>query len=230
MDLARILQIYVIQLGAGGIFYFLMAYLILRRDTKRLNQIFAMYFISVAIGTVFNVIYAPLQDEMAVIVLNIITYYFMVFGQIFLLVFCLILLKSEKVVTPKKQALLIVSFAALLALLFPIGLAGGVTVNESWKPVWSLPYLLYSFILCGIFTIIPTYVSSLEIHKKFEDPQLKKKWKYFIFGISFYFLIYFGTSISNFLNDPTFRTVWSLVALVAIISTYLIYYGVGKQI
>ena len=230
MDLARVLQIYVVQLGAGGVFYFLMAYLILRRDTKRLNQIFAMYFISVAIGTVVNVIYAPLQIEIAVIILNIVTYYFMIFGQIFLLVFCLILLKSEKIITPKKQVIIIAVFAGLLAILFPIGLNGGVTVNEDWKPVWSLPYLLYSFILCGAFTIVPTYYCSLEILKKFEDPILKKKWKYFIFGISFYFLVYFGTSISNFLNDPTIRTIWSLLALIAILSTYLIYYGVGKQI
>ena len=231
MDISRFILIYVIQLGVGGIFYFIMAYLILKRDTKRLNQIFSMFFISVAIGTVVNVIYAPIQIEIVVVTLNILTYYFFCFGQVFLLVFSLILLKSERVIDTKKQLSLIIAFAVLLSGFFIIGIGfDGVSVNENWKPVWDIPFVLYSVIVCACFTIIPTIYYSLNIYKKFQDVQLKKKWKYYLFGTGIYYIIWGGTTLSNFLNNPMVRTILSLIALFAIISTYSIYYGVGKQV
>lgn len=232
MDLARFIQIFIIQLSIGGIYYFIIAYLILRRSTKRLNQIFAMFFITVALGTVVNVIYAPLTTNPLVLILHILTYFLLCFGQIFLLVFGLMILKSEKIITTSKQLLMILVFAALLSVFFIIGMTGGVQIDAStdWKPVWNLTFFLYAILICTFVAIIPTIYFSLKIYNQFEDPQLKKKWKYYLIGTCFYYFVWFGTSLSNFLNIAAFRTMWSLIALVVIISTYLIYYGVGKQI
>ncbi|MGV9172072.1 MAG: hypothetical protein ACOC35_05855 [Promethearchaeia archaeon] len=231
IDLARIIQVYVIQLGVGGIFYLIMAFLILQRDTKRLNKIFSMFFISIAIGTIVNVIYVAIEIRLVVRILNIVTYYFFCFGQMFLLIFSLILLKSERIIDSKKQIILINSFAALLLGLFIIGIGfDGVTLNDKWKPVWDLSFVLYSLLICGIVTILPTIFYSIKIYEKFQNEVLKKKWKFYLFGIIIYYIIWGGTSLSNFLDNPAFRTIWSLIALIGLISTYTIYYGVGKQI
>lgn len=233
MDLARIIQVYVLQLGVGGIFYILMALLILRRDRKRLNWIFSAFFLSVSIGTIINVIYAPLTIEPIVLVLHFMTYYLFCFAMVFLLIFDLILIKSEKIINSKRQLMIITIFAILLAGQFFIGvLGGGITINEStdWKPVWSLPFFLYSVIVCFIFAIVPTINYALQIYKKFDDNTLRKKWKFFLIGIIWYYIFWFGTSLSNLLDIPLFRTLWALVGITVFISAYFIYYGVGRQI
>ncbi|MGV9172073.1 MAG: hypothetical protein ACOC44_05570 [Promethearchaeia archaeon] len=231
MDCARFILIYIVQLGIGGIFYSIMGYMILRRDTKNINCIFSSFFISVAIGTVINVIYAAIETKIVVRILNILTYYLFCFGQVFLLLFSLILLKSESEIGKKKQITIITAFAILLLGLFIVGLGfEGVTVNDEWKPVWSLSFLVYSMFLCVPFIIIPTMFYTGKIYKKFRDQKLKKKWKFYLFGICIYFFVWGGTTLSNFLDDAFFRTVWSFIALFGLISTYMIYYGVGKQI
>jgi len=140
------------------------------------------------------------------------------------------LLKSEEVFTPKLQLTLIVGFGVLLVGLWLI--PNGVTINEStnWKPDWSLIYLSYSFTVCSLFAILPTIYLSIKLYRKFEYKELKRKLKYFLIGISAYFFLYFGTSISNTLNDPTFRIIWSLLSLPTLVSLYFVYFGVAKNL
>ena len=49
-------------------------------------------------------------------------------------------------------------------------------------------------------------------------------------GVLLYFLMWFGTSISNFLANDTVRNIWSIFAMISLLATYAMYYGVGKQI
>ncbi|NVM38469.1 MAG: hypothetical protein HWN81_22955 [Candidatus Lokiarchaeota archaeon] len=49
-------------------------------------------------------------------------------------------------------------------------------------------------------------------------------------GIFAYFFLYYGTSFSNTLNIDNFRFIWSLISLPTLISLYLIYHGVGRQL
>lgn len=230
MDLSRIIQVYVIQLGVGGIFYFLIAYLVLRRSTKRLNQIFAMFFISVAIGTIINVIYASLHDRILVQFLNILTYFLFGFALIFLLLFSLMVLKSEKLINTTKQLLAIIGWGLLFSGLFFIGMSGGTTIDPvTWKPIWYLPFTIYALSLATVSLILVFYFS-IEIHRQFENPELKKKWKFYLFGIADYYFIFFGTTISNTLAIESVRTIWAILSLIAILSTYTLYYGVAKQL
>lgn len=231
LDFARIVQVYIIQLGVGGVYYLLIALLILKRSTKRLNKIFSMFFICVASGTIVNVIYAAIFISSVVTFLNILTFYLFSLAMVFLLVFDLILLKSEKVITNAKQAIIIIGWAVLLIGLFIIGLSGGVQVDDAtnWKPIWYMPFFLYALII-GTVMIIATYFFAIQIHKQFEDPILKKKWKYYLVGVTFFYFVWIGTSVSNFLANESIRTVWALISLVALLTTYAMYYGVGKQI
>ncbi len=229
MDISRFIQIFLVQ-GFSGIFYLFIAYRILKRGTKGLNRILSSFYLCVAFAVFINVIYAFIFVEEIVYILHITTYYLMCFPLIFLLVFVLILLKSEVFFTPKLQLILVVAFGIMLIGLWLI--PNGVVINEStnWKPDWSLTYLLYSFTVCSLFAIIPTIVISIKLYRKFEYKELKNKLKYFLIGISGYFFLYFGTSISNTLNDPSFRLIWSLLSLPSLVSLYFVYFGVAKNL
>lgn len=235
MDLARFVQIYILQLGVGGIYFLFIALLILRRSRKNLNKVFSLFFISVALGTVVNVIYAPISSEAlidVVKILHILTFYLFSLAQVFLLTFNLMILKSEALINPKKQKIIIVVYAALLSILFIVGMFGGVRLDPStnWKPVWELSFFLTAFIICIPTLILPIIYFLIKIFQQFQDEQLRKKWRYFMVGVLLYFLMWFGTSISNFLAQDSIRNIWAFIALVSLLTTYTMYYGVGKQI
>jgi len=229
MDTARFIQIYIVQ-GLIGLFYIFMSFIILRRDKKNLHLVLCGFYISVGVGVIINIIYASIFDVPTVHLLHFITYFLFCFSQVFLLIFVLILTKSKNVITLKIQLILISTFAFLLTGLWFI--PNGITINEStnWKPVWSWEFLLYSYIVCTIFTFGPLLYYSGKIYFKLETRELKKKWISFLIGLISYFFVYYGTSLSNMLNDPIFRFIWSIISLFAIPTSYLIYYGVGREL
>jgi len=227
MDIARFIQVFLVQ-GLTGLFFLFIAYRILKRESKGPNLILSGSYLSVAFGVIINVIYAFILVESVVHILHFLTYYLLCLSLIFLLVFVLIVDKSDKVITPKIQFALIITFGVLLLGLWFI--PDGIVINSStdWKPKWSWPFLTYSFIICSSIAIVPTTYFSLKLYLKFEYKELKKKWRYFFVGIFAYFFLFYGTTISNTLADPTFRLIWSLVSLLVLISLYFVYYGVAK--
>ncbi|MFX1477231.1 MAG: hypothetical protein ACFFCI_03780 [Promethearchaeota archaeon] len=239
MDAARIFTVYVAQ-GILFAFFIFLAYKILKRDRKRLNIIFSLFYLSVAVGLLINFIYAPMEDvalESIVLILNFLTNFFISFSVVFLVIFELILLKSEKVVTFSKQLLVIVLYGvALFCMIFFLSIFTpgiGVTINAAtfWKPKWELPFFIYVVIVVTLGGIIPTLYLAFRISKKFEDEVLKKKWKFFIIGLVALFIFMYAIYISNFLNNDTIRLVMGGLGLILeIIGGYLIYYGVGRSI
>ncbi|MFX0143924.1 MAG: hypothetical protein ACFE9C_07595 [Candidatus Hodarchaeota archaeon] len=229
MDIARFLQIYVVQ-GLFALFFLYMAYLVLKRGRKTLNLYLSCFYLSTTIGGILNMIYANIFNEPVVFIMHFLTYYLFCFSMIFLLIFVLILEKPAKMITFKYQLLILIILGLLiLGLIFiPNGIVINTTTN--WKPNWDWLFFVYSVIVCSGLIIIPTIYYSIKIYKKFESDYLKKKWKYFLIGISAYFFLYYGTSLSNTLNNDTFRFIWSLISLPTLISLYLIYYGVGRQL
>ena len=230
MDLARFITVYIVQLGMG-IIYIIFGLIILKRDTKRLNQIFSTFYLLSASATIVNVIYVSFTINPLVKILNFVTYYLFCFAIVYLLVFTLIVLKSEKVFTVKKHNLIAVIYGGLLLGLAPIGWYGGITIDAStdWRPVWSLAFLLYALIVISVCAIIPTLYYSIQVYKKFEDETIKKKWAYYILAIIIHFAILYLSSISNYLNDPSFRLLTSIAGLTLFATAFLLYYGVGRQ-
>jgi len=229
MDLARFLQIYVIQ-GGFAIFFCYMAIIVLKRGKKRTNLYLSSFYLLTAIGGLINIIYANLFIENIVYILHFITYYVLCYALIFLLIFTLILLKPvDKFNTKIQITLLILVGIVLLGLWF---IPNGIQINQStnWKPNWSWSFFLYSVIVCSVILIIPTSYYSLKIYSKIENQHLKKKWKYFLIGELGYFFLFYGTTFSNTLNNDSFRLIWSIFSLPTIISLFLIYYGVGRQL
>lgn len=233
LTLTRILTIYVAQ-GVACLLFLFLAYKILKRDRKRLNVIFSMFYLFTAFGLIMNFIYGPLEDEFLVKIFNFLTNFGIFYSPIFIVVFDLMLLKSEKVISTSKQLIILVIYGiAMFGMLFFLFVPGfGVIIEgPSWSPVWSLPFFIYVASVETIGAIIPTLYFSFKIYKKFEDEVLKKKWKFFILGFCALAFFMYGIFISNTLNDPTFRIVIVGVGLILdLIGVYLMYFGVGKQI
>lgn len=231
MSMIRIITIYVAQ-GFMCLFFLFLAFKILKRDRKRLNVIFSGFYISPAIGFIINFIYAPLTDVSVVLMLNFLTNFFIFYSSIFIVVFNLILLKSEKAITAGKQLIIFIVYGiamfSMIGFLFFPGF--GVTFNENWSPIWSFPFFIYVVVIETI-GILPALYLSFQIYKKFEDEILKKKWKFFIFGLCLIFIFMYGIFISNTLNIDIFRTIIGVVGLIlALLGAYMMYYGVGRQI
>ncbi|MFX1279278.1 MAG: hypothetical protein ACFFA3_07665 [Promethearchaeota archaeon] len=229
MDFARFLQIYVIQ-GGFALFFLFMAIIVLKRGRKRINLYLSSFYLSTFIGGTINIIYANIFNEAVVYVLYFLTYYTLCFSMIFLLIFVMLILKPTNLISRKIQLLiLILNSIFLLSLLI---IPGGIVINEStnWKPDWNWMFLFISLIGWSTFVIIPTSHFSLKIYKKMGNFQLRKKWKFFLIGISAYFFLFYGTSLSNTLNNDTFRLIWSFFSLPTLLALYLIYYGVGREL
>jgi hypothetical protein len=191
-----------------------------------------MFFVSIALSTLFNLIYAALRDPLTVRILHIIAYSFFCWAMVFLLLFNLILLKSEKKIHRNTQYLLIGIWSLILMGLLIIGVAGGVTIDEStgWKPSWDLSFFIYIIIVGMIFMVIPTIFFSLRIYRRFKDNELKRRWRLFLIGIFFYYFIWFGISVVNYLSNDFFRSIWAIILLLCFSSIYILYYGVAKQL
>lgn len=236
LSVTRIITVYLVQ-GLLFAFFLFLAIKILKRDRKRLNVIFSGFYLSAAIGLFVNFIYAPLEDtafETVVLILNFITNFGTFYSPIFLVVFNLILLKSEKVITTTKQVMVLIIYGiAMFCMVFFIFVPGfGVTLNLStnWTPVWSMPFFIYVLII-ETLAVVPLLYLSIQIYSKFEDINLKKKWRLFIYGLCALIIFMYGIFVSNWLNVPNFRLIMGIIGLIlAIASGYLIYSGVGRQI
>jgi len=229
--MTRIITVYAAQ-GFMCLFFLFLAFRILKRDRKRLNVIFAGFYISPAIGFIINFIYAPLTVGSVVLMLNFLTNFFIFYSAIFIVVFNLILLKSEKAITTRKQLIILIAYGiAMFSMIVFLLIPGyGVYFNENWSPIWSVPFFLYVVAIETIGIVSGLYLS-FQIYKKFEDETLKKKWKFFIFGFCSIIIFMYGIFISNVLNIDIFRTIIGVVGLIlALVGAYMMFYGVGRQI
>ncbi|MFW9785055.1 MAG: hypothetical protein ACFFFB_22430 [Candidatus Heimdallarchaeota archaeon] len=236
LTVTRFLTVYVAQ-GLVCAFFIFLAYKILKRDRKRLNIIFSGFYLSAAIGLLMNFIYAPLSDEAVVKFLNYLTNFGIFYSPIFLVVFNLILLKSEKVITTIKQLAILIGFGVYMfcMIFFILTPDMGVTIDASteWSPEWSLPFFLYLIIGVSVLAVGPILYFSFKVYNKFEDVQLKKKWRAFIFGFSALMIFMYAIFISNFLAtyDINVRLIMMAIAIIlGVVGAYLMYNGVGRQL
>lgn len=254
MSTTRFLQVYIVQ----GILCAFMIYIgikVLKRNPKkRLNQIFSgFFFLSGAGAPIINFIYAPIDlPELQSLVefFNIFAYIVMTMGLIFLLLFILIIEKSEKVINTSKQIIIVVSYAVLLFLLYFMPDTAVVSIELDTinynppayvqkSPVWFPFSTAYVFIITTI-TLGLSIFFSLQVSRQFEDKELSKKWRYFIIGVILLWSVALIIVVTNYLAplisptdaiESTIRLVSGLIQLVLIaIGAYFTYYGVGKQV
>ena len=73
MDIARFIQVFLVQ-GLAGLFFLFIAYRILKRESKGPNLILSGFYLSVAFAVIINVIYAFILVEYVVHILHFLTY------------------------------------------------------------------------------------------------------------------------------------------------------------
>ena len=148
---------------------------------------------------------------------------------VFVIVFILSLLKLKYVFTLKKAFAIILAYgiAWLLIHFYP----SGVTYSENWVPVYSFPLFLAANILFTLTFSIPAIYYSIRLRKTFTDAVLKKKLSLFLIGITMQIVLVYGVLLYNTWQEPTFKTVWGLSAIVLLFSSgLLIYYGIGRDL
>jgi len=231
----RIIQIYVVQ-GILCVFFLFLAVKIITRQKKKLNYIFSAFYISEAVGLIINFIYAPLEKELLVKILNFFTNFFTFYAPIFLLLFIIILYKTEKAFELKKQIILLLStgiiyFCMLFIALIP-ELGVEMTVANQFTPYWGWLFFLYVTSITTIISTIPTLYYIWKIYNSFEDKNLRGRWKYFLGGnICLYILLYIIFFRNTFFPGTIFSTILSLIGLIFSVSgSILIYYGVGREL
>ncbi len=228
VDISRFIQVFIGE-GIALAFCIFLSYKILRKDRTRKKKAFAEFYLLVSIGLILNVIYVALTNYYIVMVLNFICMYFIFFAPISLVNFCLMLFYDEEKYDSKKQLILRVIYGIVLfcMIFVPNGVIIDCSSGECTPPLWSIPFFLYHFIVMTIFTFIPVIYFSIRILEKFDDEQLKKKWKFFILGIICLYIFMYG---SIFSNTPAFADVlWAPIGLIfVLIGIYLVYYGVAK--
>jgi len=229
MSLTRFIQVYIVQ-GIYGLFYIYMALMILKKDRKKLNRLLSGFYLSAGIAVIINIIYVTITVELIVRAFHFTVYFLFCFALCFILLFILTLSKSEDIITVSRQSIIMIIYCILLLFLLIIPNGFEISAGTNWVPVWNPLFLLYASIICICLMIIPSLFYALLLLRKFENEDLKKKWKYFIIGISSYFFVWAITSISNTLNVASFRSITAILTVLTIPSIYLIYYGVLKQL
>lgn len=230
MDLARFIQIYIIQ-GIVCIYFLILGFKIIKRGRKRLNLILSAAYFTAAIGFIANFIYAPLTEPIIVLALYYVAIYCSFMFPAFILVFVVIIYKSEKMFTRFQQNLVLLTYGILLFCM--VFIPNGVTINEStdWIPVWNIYFAIYLLLLTSLFGFIPTLYVGFKATKTFENAELKKKWKYFIIGFIGIYLFGLTIIIANAITIEIVVSICRITGLIlVIISPYLVYYGVGKEL
>lgn len=231
LDIERILQVFIVQGLILGFFIYI-SYRIIMRGKKRLNFIFSLAYISIALGLFINIIYAIILYEPATTLLAYCTHYCLGIGPVFLLLFNLIVLKSEKIVTKKIQLILILVYGIIFASIFLFIPFNGITINEvtRWRSVWTIEFYIYFLFIITILTTIPNCYTSFKIYFSFENTELQKKWQYFLIGLFGLYGYMYGAFTANYLNIPLFRLIMGVLGLSIAFFLYLMYYGVGRQL
>lgn len=237
-------MIYVVQ-GILVIFFAILAYQILKRRRQRINLIFSGFFLSMIIGFIFNMSYAVISPEyeQLVIFLHILSWFFVSFGTVFLLIVHMIILESTLIYSKKRQNRYILLYGSLLFLgmliqiLIPSPFVG---INlTSGRPGWTLSFFIYVIVITSGFSIIPIITTLFKIYHTFESKALRKRWFYYLIG-SLGLIIFnlYPIQILNLLTGivphleglDTMRLIIAVSALSVILWGLLMYYGMGPKL
>jgi hypothetical protein len=234
IDISRIFLVFVIDM-IMVVFFVGLGWSILKRRKSRLNATFSGFYISIALGLLINAAYVIINEIFKSEPLALLLYYvsaFLIFyGPIFMLATNRILILSEAVYTSKSELKLLVIYAFALGFMVLFYFIDGIEFNAStnWRPVWSLPYLIYLVIVVSAFAIIPTIISSFKILNVMKDKIMKRRWIWLMIGLLGLYIYLYLAFLTFYLNSDFLRMISSLYAITVILWVWLIYKGVKKE-
>lgn len=227
-----LIQTFVINGGTAIAFVLVSLSVLKRSGVNRITGTFAMFFLTIAIGLVVNIIYRIINETYWNILLNKVTIFFSALGVIFLYEFNLLIRFSENEITKKRQIVLFIIYALLLSVLFfiPDGVSWDYSPGEYGVPVWNPVFAIYGGVLCQAIFFMILYTSS-KISQQFTDIQAKKKYRFTIVAIIMFDFILVGNFVANGLNIPIIRTIFLIGSGISIVfGTFWLYQGVKRQL
>ncbi|MGQ4873210.1 MAG: hypothetical protein ACP6IY_03965 [Promethearchaeia archaeon] len=230
MDPIRIFIVYCIFLTICISFFIFGIKIILRNKDDRVNQFFSIFFFIIDVGLIINFIYVPISDnrlQELVNFLNRLTAFFICLG-VFFLVFAIIYLDPSKEYSIKKTLLLFFLYLIPCLSLLLIPNAVNVYIPQNGTqcyPKWSFSFVsIFLSLILG--SLLLTYYNVGNLYKKFSNPILIKKLRYFILGISMFYYVPITIGIANYLNILEIRLIFSIFYPIIIPGAILIYYGI----
>lgn len=218
-----------------AIFFLGLGWSILKRRRSRLTKTFSCLYISIALGLLVNTAYVVINELVRSEPLALFLYYisaFLIFyGPIFMLATNRILIHSEVVYRLRSELKLLLIYAFALGSMVIFYFFDGIEFNEStnWRPVWSLPYLIYIVIVVSVFTTIPTIVTSIKILIVMKDKTMKRRWVWLMIGLLGLYAYEYLAFLTFYLNNDLLRMISSLYAITVILWVWLIYKGIKRE-
>jgi len=208
------------------------AFKVLKQERKWINYQFSGVLISVIIGLTISLVTRPITDILVKEISFKLTIFFIAYGPIFMLTFCVSFFNSMKgidIISRKKQGIILLIFGIILSFTFLIPY--GITVLPNGLIRMSLIYYLFIILVLTVGIVIPMYYLALGvIYKHLENERLKKKWKIFMVGVTILLSEVYSVLTSNTLNNPVIFSILVFVNFIfSLLGAYLIYYGVGKE-
>lgn len=191
------------------------------------NLILSAFFVGLIIGIFLNIFYliaVELENELAYIILSRFSAFLLVYSLSFIPFLLQALKSSLKLMTKQYK----ITYFLLMALLCSGFLyLGNVFLSESLVLRWDLLLAIYSLLVITIITTLNIYYS-VQVIRKFESEQLKKKFSLFIIGL----IIIIWIEISVVLVK--INLISSLISSISfgigmVLGPLLIYLGIGKK-
>ncbi|MFX1445628.1 MAG: hypothetical protein ACFFHV_19605 [Promethearchaeota archaeon] len=236
LSIWRFIHIYILFVSIFAFFIFI-SYNILKRDIRnRLNQVLSLFHICLALGLFITFIYASLSDpslEPLATQLHLVTIYFTTVSTGFLLLFIILLYKSEYRINSLKNQLLFMAIYFIISLGFFMIPNGAIVPikpdGTQLYPVWTLSFFLFYFCIITT-TLILSLIISKKICDEFKVEILVKKMKLFVFGICCIYYMGFAVGLTNYLNIPLLRNILTLTQAIPILGVILIYFSIGRTL
>lgn len=229
MDITRFFQIYIVLILFGA-FYLYIGYRIIKRGRSRMNFFIGGFYFCSAIGTIMNIIYASIFSSPLVYFLYSLTVLVLSYALLFVLLFLLLLYKSNMIIGEKYVITILILFGMLHLGLWLIPYHFKINAGTDWKPIWSPLGYVYIFLLLMCYIISPSAYISFKLYKQFENKRLKKRWKIFMIGMYCAFILYLGGLFSSMIHIQPFRDGWSVISFVLVIlSGFFMYYGIARD-
>ncbi|MHA1821318.1 MAG: hypothetical protein ACTSU2_10535 [Promethearchaeota archaeon] len=234
MDTLRFIIIYIVDI-LYGVSYLIIGLKILSRRTNPGNIILKKYlfayYISIFITFCLNAVYAAIYNEIIVELLHTITIFIGLLGSVLLNMFNLIVYKSVQIFNKDKQKDYFLKYFLLILIIHIIFFAN-IEINEttSWKPKWNLIAFL-SMILLIFILMVNYYYYAIKILFSIRNIVLKKRWIFYMLGISFTYIWEIATGFNNFLfNNKIAVYIFLICLLASFFSPIFVYYGLIKEL
>jgi hypothetical protein len=230
----RLLQIGVMYTIVTILFLYL-GVKVLKRGKQITNKYMGVYYVWMGITMTLNVLYVILDIEEVIAVLANLVAASIMFSQVLLLLFILIIRHSQAEINKTKQ-LMWIAISALLAI--GLVLVGTLGLGATWGiapitldkvPVNAWYYALYYFVVIICFIGLTMY-NAYVARKGFADATMKKRFTYFLIGMALLFWIAGMNPWANLEPASAFRTFFGLSAIMIFPAAILLYLSLGKEV